>query len=228
MCEVLKYNKRLDEKKIYLWPNWIRKSDYVLDETAKGKFRRSNGIDATNKIIGYAGNVGLKQGLETLIDLADALREDAQLKFFIIGEGTALKTLMEYANSKSLKNLFFLPFLSPEDYKSFLNDLDIFFLPQKKTEFDVYFPSKLLSLMTTKKTILLSADKDSELYKTIKGHNTGFVTEFGDIRVIQTLVYEILISSEKREEVSINAINYVSQFERDIVLDRILKKMEEL
>ncbi len=109
-----------------------------------------------------------------------------------------------------------------------MNDLNVFFLPQKKTEFDVYFPSKLLGLIAAKKTILISADKESELFKTIKANGIGFVTEYGDIEDLTKYVNDILGNLRKCPESFQNADTYITQFERDVVLDRILEKINKL
>lgn len=204
------------------------KKRYTKDTIEKGVFRKLHNIHVDDKIIAYAGNVGLKQGLETLIELAAVYKQHPCLKFFIIGEGAALEYVIKYAGEKGVKNVSFLSLLNATEYLHFLNDLDIFFLPQKKTEFDVYFPSKLLGLMAAKKIILLSADKDCELYKTIKKNNIGFVTEYGDIADLKACVQEILSNEEKRDEIARNAEIFVSQFERDFVLDRALEKISKI
>ncbi len=228
MFDILKYNKKIRDKRIYLWPNWIERKDYILDPVNKGLFRKQHNIKVNEIIVGYAGNVGLKQGLEILVDLAEVFKRDTCIKFFIIGEGAGLPNIVKYADEKKAKNLFFLPLLSPDEYKGFLHDLDIFFLPQKKTAFDVYFPSKLLGLIAAKKTILISADEESELFKTIKANKIGFVTKYGDMDALILLVNEILGKPEKSKEVSRNADIYVSQFERNVVLDRVLEKINKL
>ena len=228
MYNILKDNKRLEEDKIGLWPNWINKEDYVLDDNDKGIFRAKHNIRSNDVVIAYAGNVGLKQGLEILVDLAEYYRNNKQLKFFVIGEGAALPSLKEYAEEKNINNLLFLPLLSSAEYIHFLNDLDIFFLPQKKTDFDVYFPSKLLGLIAAKKVILLSADKQSELFKTIETNNIGFPSEYGDIEAVRVYVDEILYNIEKTNQVKRNADRYVSQFDRDIVLNTVLEKMYQI
>jgi colanic acid biosynthesis glycosyl transferase WcaI len=228
MFDILKYNKKLKDKKIYLWPNWIQKKDYILDPVNKGIFRKQYNINSSEIIIGYAGNVGLKQGLEILVELADVFMQNTCIKFFIIGGGAGLPNIIKYANDKKVKNVFFLPLLSPAEYKAFLNDLDIFFLPQKKTAFDVYFPSKLLGLIAAKKTILISADEESELFKTVKTNKIGFVTKYGDINALAVIINENIKNAEKSKEVSRNADIYVSQFERDVVLDSVLEKIIKL
>ncbi len=82
--------------------------------------------------------------------------------------------------------------------------------------------------MAAKKTILLSADKESELYKTIKANNIGYVTEYGDLDALKICLEDILNDPEKNNNIGVNAEVYVSQFERGIVLDRILEKIENL
>ena len=225
MYNILKNNKCLEEEKINLWPNWIERSAYALDEATKGEFRKKHGIKKNEIIIAYAGNVGLKQGLEILIDLAAYYKENSNLKFFIIGDGAALDHLIQYARDKHVENLTFLPLLSSEEYISFLADLDVFFLAQKKTEFDVYFPSKLLGLIAAKKMILLTADKHSELYNTIKFNNIGYTAEYGDISSLKYYIQEILNNIDKCNEIIKNADTYVSQFERDVVLNDVLEKI---
>jgi colanic acid biosynthesis glycosyl transferase WcaI len=228
MYNILRDKKSLKESKINLWPNWIQGKDYVLDEARKGRFREKFNIRPEDVIIAYAGNVGLKQGLEILVDLADFYRQNDKLRFFIIGQGAALDSLQEYAANKQARNLTFLPLLGSEEYIDFLNDLDIFFLPQKKTDFDVYFPSKLLGLIAAKKMILLTADKDSELYNTIKNNNLGLTAEYGDFFTLQHYIQEILNNVDIRKEVAENSISYISQFEREVVLNRVLDKLQTI
>jgi len=121
-----------------------------------------------------------------------------------------------------------LPLLNPEQYLDFLTDLDVFFLSQKKTDFDIYFPSKLLGLMATKKLLLLSADKDSELYKTIKQNNIGLVSEYGDIDSLVGLLKQAIDDKSFAEKVSDAAEKYVKNFDRSYVLDNVLQKITNL
>ncbi len=82
--------------------------------------------------------------------------------------------------------------------------------------------------MAAKKIILLSADKDCELYKTIKRNKIGFVTEYGDIKALEEAVHEILFSPAKREEIKQNAEKYVDNFDRELVLNRVLDKISRI
>ena len=228
MCALLSTNKKLPDNKIYYWPNWIDVDKYKPDATRKGNFRKNNAIDPQKKIIAYAGNIGLKQGLDSLVDLAEAYKHNDKIQFLIIGEGAGAEQLREYASEKELSNLLFIPLLNPEQYLDFLADLDIFFLSQKKTQFDVYFPSKLLGLMAAEKLLLLSADDESELYKTIKKNEIGLVSKYGDIKELISQLDKLITDDDVTKSLYTATKKYVQQFDRDHVLTNVLKKLSDL
>jgi colanic acid biosynthesis glycosyl transferase WcaI len=228
MVNLLINNKNLPANKVYLWPNWIDLDKYILDNSRKGNFRKINNLPENKTIVAYAGNIGLKQGLEIMVDMANAFKLNESIQFYIIGNGAGIEFLKEYASKFDLSNLLFLPLLNPEQYLDFLTDLDVFFLSQKKTDFDIYFPSKLLGLMATKKLLLLSADKDSELYKTIKQNNIGLVSEYGDIDSLVGLLKQAIDDKSFAEKVSDAAEKYVKNFDRSYVLDNVLQKITNL
>lgn len=228
MIELLKNKKGIPALKIYLWPNWIEVKEYKLALNNKGNFRLANNISSEKKIIAYAGNIGLKQGLEIFIDLADRFKENSSLIFLIIGEGAGKEMLINYAMEKRIDNIHFLPFLNNEEYLRFLNDVDVFFLSQKKTEFDVYFPSKLLGIMVTGKILLLSADKESELHKTILNNNIGLVADYGDMDKLSELLDFALNDDAVINTIQTNARLYAEKFDKEIVISNALNKINKI
>lgn len=226
MVQIIR-DKGVKEEKLFYWPNWID-----VNEAAQigkpGKFRKKFNIPEDKTLIAYAGNVGLKQGLSILIDLAECYVHDESLYFLIIGEGGDLENLKNYFASKKLPNFRFLPFLNAEGYKEMLADVEVIFIAQKKIPKDVYFPSKLLGLMAASKLIFLSADCHSELYKVLKNNQLGLVTEFGNFEQMKQCVEEIREASPKLQEYRENAFNFVQRFDRQFVLENVLKKIESL
>ena len=228
MIDLLANNKNLPQDKIYLWPNWIDLKKYHIEETRKGNFKREHQVADGKSVVAYAGNIGLKQGLETFIDVANAFKNNDKIQFFMIGGGAGIQALKEYAANFDIPNLTFLPLLNHEQYLDFLADLDVFFLSQKKTNFDIYFPSKLLGLMATKKLLLLSADKDSELYKTISQNKIGLVSEFGDIDLTVSLLKDAIENKDHAKEISDAAEKYTMKFDREYVLKNVLQEITKL
>ena len=204
-----------------LWPNWID-TNSSIKFTSKGNFKEKYQLVGKH-IIAYAGNVGEKQGLEFLIDISCHFQDYTNIIFLIIGEGAALERLKQYHIKKNNKNLFFLPFLNPEEYKHFLFDVDLFFLSQKKTSEDVYFPSKLLGIMTSCKPILLTADIDSELFKVFYEQKLGYVTPYGATEPTLDAIKTYLENKEATNLHISNAFEYVRFFDRATILNKILK-----
>ncbi|TGD82234.1 glycosyltransferase family 4 protein [Hymenobacter wooponensis] len=226
MIDIIK-RKGITDDKIYLWPNWIDVSE-AKDKGIQGKFREKFPQYQGKKIIGYAGNIGIKQGLSVLIDLSERFKDHDDLAFLIIGQGGDLDNLKDYAKSKSIPNLSFIDFLSQEEYFNFLTDADIVFLSQKKDSGDVYFPSKLLGIMAKSKLIFISADKDSEIYKVITHNNLGISSEFGDIDQMQLLLNKYLLNHQEFEIYKSNAYKYVRQFDREVVIKSFLDKVHAI
>jgi colanic acid biosynthesis glycosyl transferase WcaI len=226
MIDIIK-KKGIDDEKIYLWPNWIDVAE-AQGKGHKGNFREKFPLYKDKTIIGYAGNIGIKQGLSVLIDLSERFKDRSDLAFLIIGQGGDLDNLKAYAQDKNISNLNFIDFLSQDEYYDFLTDADIVFISQKKDSGDVYFPSKLLGIMAKSKLIFISADKDSEIYKVITHNNLGISSEFGDIDQMQSLLNKYLLTTQDFEIYQSNAYKFVQQFDRDVVIRSFLEQVHAL
>ena len=216
--------KGIAGEKIYLWPNWIDVPQ-ASAKGVKGGFRGKFTEYADKIIIGYAGNVGIKQGLSVLIELSEKFRHRDDIIFLIIGEGGDLDNLKEIAGQKQLENINFIDFLPSADYYNFLTDADIVFLSQQKDSGDVYFPSKLLGIMAKEKMILISADKNSELYKVVSQNRLGLCAAFGDIDQMHSILNTYLMNRKEFETLKSNAFNFVQQFDRKVVMNSLFHKI---
>jgi colanic acid biosynthesis glycosyl transferase WcaI len=219
--------KDISDDKIYLWPNWIS----VADANMQGRelaFRQKFPQYRDKIIVGYAGNVGIKQGLSVLIDLSKRFEDQPNLIFLIIGQGGDIDNLKRYAQQQQVKNLDFIDFLSQEDYFHFLTDADIVFLSQKKDSGDVYFPSKLLGIMAKQKLIMVSADKESEIYRVINSNKVGLSADFGDIDHMEQLLHHYLRDTPAFDNYKNNAYRFVQQYDRQPVLQDVFNQLERL
>lgn len=219
--------KGIVKEKLYLWPNWINVAE-ANNQGIKGEFRKKFPKYRDKTIIGYAGNIGIKQGLSVLIDLSKEFKHRDDLIFLIIGQGGDIVNLRTYAQEKQTKNLDFIDFLSQEDYFNFLSDADIVFLSQKKDSGDVYFPSKLLGIMAKEKLIFISADKESEIYRVVTDNKVGASADFGDLAKMQSLLNSYLQEKGQFEPYQKNAYEFVQQFDREFVLKALFKQLEKL
>ena len=82
------------------------------------------GYKENDFIVLYAGTVGMANGLEQLIDIAQAV-SNPDIHFLIIGDGNRKKEVQAYALSKSVINLKFINSVPKDKVKHYFDAADI-------------------------------------------------------------------------------------------------------
>lgn len=229
MSETL-IKKGIEKQKLEILYNWIDVKK-ASSPTPKGKFRSKHEFLKNKFLIAYAGNLGIKQGVDSLLKIAAQLKNEPKIHFLIIGEGADKHRLINLAKDLSLNNVSFIPFLNENDYFEMLEDLDVSYVSQRSGTGNIFFPSKLLGIMAKSKPLIISADLNSELSNVIRTSDCGIVSAFDDI---QSQIEGILMFYKKPEEVTKkgkNGFNSVLKYDRNIVLNqfhqRIINKSKQ-
>ncbi len=76
-------------------------------------------------IVLYAGNIGLSQGFEHILDAAEILINHPDVHFLLVGEGTAKGTLQKQVEQRNLKNIHFIAFQPRERLPEVLASADV-------------------------------------------------------------------------------------------------------
>src|SRR3954471_5770451 len=80
--------KGVPEEKLVLYQDSV-----VIPEESqippRGEFRKLHGFNEDEFLAVYSGNLGVKQGLDILVEAADLLREQGNIRFLICGDGAA-------------------------------------------------------------------------------------------------------------------------------------------
>ena len=117
---------------------------------------RSAHLPGGKFVVGYVGNIGLAQGLETLLDAASALA-DRPVTFLLTGEGTDKARLQTLARIRGLANIKFLDGVPRERVPTILAACDALLLALRRDPlFEITIPSKLYEYMAAGKPILCS------------------------------------------------------------------------
>lgn len=148
--------------------------------------QRDNAFAASQRLVGrfvalYAGNVGLAQGVETVIDAAKHL-SDPRVLIMIVGSGAGLQACVRRA--EGLSNVRFLPSQPrasvPDLYAS--SDVGIVILRGGMGETSV--PSKVYTVMAAGKAVLASIDKSSEVWDLVERVGCGLCVPPDDPRAL--------------------------------------------
>ncbi|NML75006.1 WcaI family glycosyltransferase [Rhizobium sp. S-51] len=183
--------KGVDNRRLSVVRNWVDLENiFPLEEP--GDLRRSLGFADEDFVVLYAGTVGAKHGLRTLLMAAEALVDEPRVHFVIAGEGP-LKAELE-AQFGQLGNLRFLPFQPASRLNELLNMADLHVLPQERGVADLALPSKLGGMLASGKPILVNAEPGTELADFL-GHEAVLVAP-GDLKA---MVGEIRRSAGRRQ-----------------------------
>jgi colanic acid biosynthesis glycosyl transferase WcaI len=208
--------KGVPEGKIYLFPNWIPDAPPDVSAGAVGaSFRREYGIGAETPLIAYSGNVGMKQGLEVVVEAA----RGGVAHWAICGEGAA-KPALEAAIAADPQSGARLYPLQPDGrYKALLREADVSLITQQKGTGQFFFPSKLLSILQYGRPVLAVADEASELARATREGGFGIVVEPGDAAGLKAAAQGIIgASAEQKAEWARRGRAWVDQFRRSRVL----------
>jgi colanic acid biosynthesis glycosyl transferase WcaI len=168
MLEKAKY-KGVDENKLVYFPNWSDVS-FVTPETSGDDLKKQWGFSDSDRILLYAGNIGNKQGLDSLIQSAQHFCDDNTVKFLIVGAGTYLDTLKAIAASLELNNIFFKPLVPLALLPQLLALADIHLVIQRKGAADAVLPSKLTNILSAGGHAIVTAEPHTELSKIAEEH----------------------------------------------------------
>lgn len=105
-------------------------------------------------IVGYAGNLGIAQGLGIVLDAAEHLRNHP-VRFAIVGEGAVKEVLQADARKRGLTNIDFRPGVPVSDIGAFLQSCHALLVPLRDHNLlGDFIPSKLYDAMAVGRPVL--------------------------------------------------------------------------
>lgn len=186
--------KGVPEEKIRIIPNWIDTEETVPVEFSKNALAKELGIEDGKFRVVYAGNLGLMQGVDTLLSAAELLQDDNSVEFLVFGKGAAEEKLKERA--ADLPNVRFFP-LQPAERVSEVYSLgDCCAVMCKKGTGGSGVPSKTWTIMACGRPLLVSFD-EGELCDVVRRTQSGLCSAAEDavamrdnIKTLQTTTIE--------------------------------------
>jgi len=141
--------------KLHLLPNWISIENFknCNNESIKIKYGFPGKFIAV-----YGGNMGIPQGLEIVLRLAESKQIYDDVIFLFIGSGTEKNRLQELSFSMRLNNVIFMESIPQHDYNELMKACDIGLISLHPKVPIPNIPSKTLSYFSMKLPVLASID----------------------------------------------------------------------
>ena len=147
---------------------------------------------AGRTIFVYAGNMGVAQGMNILIDLAERLRGRRDIGFVFVGRGSDAQRLRKDAQARGLDNVVFHDEIDPSEIPGLYAQCHVGVValdPRHKTH---NIPGKFLSYMQGGLPVLASINPGNDLVDLIEREGVGRVCTDQSAETLQRLALELV------------------------------------
>jgi colanic acid biosynthesis glycosyl transferase WcaI len=196
LAEDLKDNiaaKTSHPEKIHVIPNFVDISE-VAPGVRGNAYRKEFGLE-DKTVVMYAGNVGLSQSLNLLLEAAAALAYEPDLVFVINGSGAALPELKRKA--QGLNNIVFVDMQPQERLAEVLAAADIHVVPLKRGLARSSVPSKTYSILAAGRPLIASVDEGSEVERVVERSGSGIAVPPDDAEALTKAIRRMLDAPEE-------------------------------
>lgn len=174
---VLKHNPEVDSSIVEVCPNSIEPIDVSIDLETRESIRKKYEIPLDKKIFVYGGNLGKPQGIDFMVDCLRTQRDNVDIFFLIIGDGTEYGVIESYLNEERPQHVKLMRRLPKADYDMLVaaSDVGLIFLDHRFTIPN--FPSRLLNYMQAKIPVFAVTDPNTDIGKVIVEGGFGWWCE---------------------------------------------------
>ena len=192
--------ERRTGRRLEVLQNWLAPAPNVgstIDVAATSLFGRT--------ILVYAGNMGVAQGMDIFLDLAERLMYRRDIGFLFVGRGSEVTRLRTRAEHRAMDNVVFHDEIDPSEIPGLMAQCHIGLLalaPDHKTH---NVPGKFLAYVQAGLPVLARINSGNDLVDLIEREGVGLVYVGRSLDCLQSLAEELVHNRVGRESMSSRA-----------------------
>jgi colanic acid biosynthesis glycosyl transferase WcaI len=212
--------KGVPPEKVTVGNHWIDPDLFApAGDVARDAARAEHGW-ASRFVLLFAGNIGLVQGLDTVVDAAAALPPDSNALIAIVGDGTDRRRLEERVAARGLEaRVHFLARRSMEAMPPLFAAADALLVHLRKSELSrLVIPTKTLAYLAAGRPIIMAMEGAAADVVTAAG--AGLVLPSEDAaRMVAAIETLRTLPEAERQAMGARAMAYLNEhFARDVVI----------
>ena len=187
-------NKKFIPKKIFFKRNKIE----VLNNwykpnfnTIKSDIKLSDTILKNKKVFIHAGNIGLAQGFEVVLNLAKEVQKNNDIGFLFIGRGSEFESMKSIAKKRGIINVLFHEEIDNSQIMNLYKQCSCGLVILDRRHRTHNIPGKFLSYLHAGLPIFALVNKDNDLISLINKNNLGFASSNFDINFLKKKLIDI-------------------------------------
>ncbi len=134
------------EEKIAVIPPWSHDESIRYDAEGREEFRHEHGLDG-RFVVMYSGNHSPCHPLETLLEAARRMKNDARVVFCFIGGGSEFGRVKAFAAGHRLRNILCLPYVPMNRLSASLSSADLHTVVMGDAFVGIVHPCKVYNVL---------------------------------------------------------------------------------
>ena len=190
------------------WANRPHRNLQVLQNWQTPRKNIGSSINVTNtslagrKIFAYIGNMGIAQGMDIFIDLAENLNNNKDLGFLFVGRGSEVPRLKSCIKELSLSNILFFDEVDPQEMPGLLEQCHIGLLALDPRHTTHNIPGKFLTYLLASLPVLARVNPGTDLAHLIEEEGLGKVYVGDSVVELRALAEEIIYNQKSYEKMA--------------------------
>lgn len=197
-----------DSKLVLIW-DWLD-TDFIPPMPRTNEFSTRWGLDDVFVVM-YAGNIGLSQGLEHVVEAARLLAQEPAIRFVFVGDGAGKESLQQLAHSSGLTTIRFIPFQPRELLPQVLASADVSLIALKRGVGTDSVPSKCYSILASGRPVIAAVDQGSDTWNLIHQADCGLCVEPENPQALAEALLWLYRDKSYRARLGANGRVYVVQ-----------------
>ncbi len=178
--------KRIARAKIHVIPNFVD-VDFIRPGDKANPLAQELGLEERFVVL-YAGNIGMTQSFDTLLEVAGSLQDDPGLVFLIVGDGARRSYVEAQVSDRQLTNVRLLPYQPRSRVPDIYATADLCLVPLMEGTAQTTVPSKLYTIMASGRPALVAVDEDSDLVQTVRDAQCGIAVKPDDAGALRQAI----------------------------------------
>ena len=205
------------KRRLEVLQNWLGKLThsqcYVRVDETRLKGRR---------VLVYAGNMGVAQGLDIFLDLMERMRERSDIGFLFVGRGSEVERLKKEAQQRKLESLVFLDEIDPDEIPGLYAQCDAGIVSLDSRHQSHNIPGKFLTYMQSGLPVLANINAGNDLAQLIRDECVGQVCENNEIEDLFRSLQKLLVQIDSDPELPNRC---TSLFDKQFSVEKTVSKI---
>jgi glycosyltransferase involved in cell wall biosynthesis len=205
--------KGADPAKITVIHNWADTAA-IVPSSKENAFAVAHGLHHRFVVL-HAGNIGLSQNLDAVIDAAALLAARRDIVFLFIGDGNRRPALEEAVRQRGLENVRFLPYQPRDQLRWTYASSDVCLVSLKRGLAGYIVPSKVYPILAAGRPYIAAVEPLSEVAALTERHRCGVVVTPGDAKALADAIAALADRPHDREAIGGRARVAAELFSRE-------------